>query len=135
LGLMTNTIACVACGTIMDASDPNSDAVRAVMQQEALAPTKIPLGSKAAVKGVSWTAIGWQMRAITVEGIQYTWDEYLLWNPDKGYRYLSEYAGHWNDITTIKGVPLQQKAGEQPVVKYLDREFKHFQSALATTIA
>jgi hypothetical protein len=133
LGLMTNTVACVACGTIMDASDPNNDAVRAVMQQRAVAPTTVPLGSQASLKGVAWTAIGYQLRSITVEGIDYSWEEWLLWNPDKGFRYLSEYQGHWNDITTIKGVPAQKSAGAQPVMRYMDRDFKHFQSAIATT--
>jgi hypothetical protein len=133
LGLMTATVACVACGQIMDASDPNSDMVRAVMQQRSIEPTTIPLGSEALLKGVKWIAIGYQKRSITVEGIDYAWDEYLLWNADKGFRYLSEYEGHWNDITTIKGAPAQKTAGAQPVMHYLDRDFKHFQSAIATT--
>ena len=35
---------------------------------------------------------------IFVEGARYEWHEYLLFNPYKGFRYLSEYQGHWNDI-------------------------------------
>ena len=134
LGLMTNTVACVACGQVMDASDPNSDAVKGVMQQRNVEPTAIPLGSEAMLKGVKWTAIGYQKRSITVEGIDYTWDEYLLYNADKGFRYLSEYEGHWNDITVMKGVPAQKEGGAQPVMRYLDKDFKHFQSAIATTV-
>ena len=29
-----------------------------------------------------------------------SWAEYLLFNPYKGFRYLTEYDGHWNDVST-----------------------------------
>ena len=132
LGDQTMTVACVACGTIMDATSLDGRMIEAARQEHALAPL-IPLGSQATLKGTTFTAIGFQRRAIMVEGVEYSWAEYLLWHPDQGFRYLSEYEGHWNEITVIKGAPTQQKAGDHPVMRYLDRDFKHFQSATAVT--
>ncbi|MEJ7605177.1 MAG: hypothetical protein WKF37_02675, partial [Bryobacteraceae bacterium] len=57
----------------------------------------IPLGTRGNLQGTRYEAIGFQMRGIEVDGIQYLWSEYLLFNPYQGYRYLTEYQGHWND--------------------------------------
>ena len=35
-------------------------------------------------------------------GVIYSWDEYLLWNPYKGYRWLVESNGHWVLMKTLQ---------------------------------
>jgi hypothetical protein len=73
--------------------------------------------------------IGFQRRSITVEGIRYDWHEYVLFNPYKPTRYLTEYQGHWNDISVCKELPTVQFAA----VNYLGEIYKHFQTAEANT--
>ena len=130
---VAKTVACIACGAVMDARD---ESLRVLLQHQKqvrhLKPL-IPLGSVGKMKGKTWTVIGYQLRGITVEEIDYDWREYLLWNPEGGFRYLTEYDGHWNDVATVKGLPKEVRRGRQPEVEYLGTRFKHFQNAVATT--
>jgi hypothetical protein len=132
LGELAQTVACPACTAIMDATDANYR-VLVQSQSKSRPHLAIPLGSVGKFKGESWQAIGFQVRSITVDEVEYAWREYLLWNMEKGARYLTEYDGHWNDITVVKGVPRQVVGGNQPIMDYLGTKFKHFQTATATT--
>ena len=59
-------------------------------------------GSRGSIRGVLYEVIGFQRRTIQVEEISYSWHEYVLFNPIKGFRYLTEYAGHWNDVSILR---------------------------------
>ena len=48
-------------------------------------------------------SIGFQLRGVVVSGVTYSWREYLLWNAEHGFRYLTEYDGHWNDVIVRQG--------------------------------
>jgi hypothetical protein len=72
-------------------------------------------------------------RTIHVDGIPYSWHEYLLFNPYKGFRYLTEYNGHWNDVAVLKALPEVHPYASFPTVKYLGETYKHFQTATAGT--
>ena len=37
--------------------------------------------------------------AVEEDGITYEWEEYLLFNPYKGFRYLTNFQGHWNFVS------------------------------------
>ena len=50
---------------------------------------------------------GFQERTINSDGVDYHWYEYLLFNPYAGYRYLTEYSGHWNDVTVCHALPVR----------------------------
>lgn len=86
-----------------------------------------PLGSKAVFDGVRYTLIGFVRRhAITSWG-RFPFDEYLLYEPKVGFRWLVESDGHWSFVTTL---PAGAVAGYQgdPKVSYGDTTFKQFQS-------
>ena len=133
-GALAQVVACKACGSILDATDPNLQVLQqADARQTRKARPAIPLGSTGVLKGEKWTVIGFQVRSIFVEQVEYSWREYLLWNVDLGFRYLTEYDGHWNDVITIKGTPTQVMRGEEPVIEYHGTQFRHFQTADAVT--
>src|SRR2546422_8537000 len=67
-------------------------------------------------------------RAVQVEGVEYQWSEYLLFNPFKGFRWLSEYNGHWSYIRTTLHQPRTLSNGN---IDFKGVEFHHFQSAHA----
>src|SRR5207245_11591470 len=70
------------------------------------------------------------------EGISYPWHEYVLFNPYKGFRYLSEYNGHWNDICICKEPPMVgggMFSSSSNAANYLGEVYKHFQTADADT--
>lgn len=123
------TVVCASCHSILDAKDPNLQVLQKFQAITGELPPMIPLGTRGKLKGTDYEVIGFQRRSITVEGIHYAWHEYVLFNPYKPVRYLSEYQGHWNDITVCKELPVVQFAS----AAYLGETYKHFQSSDATT--
>jgi hypothetical protein len=130
-GALAQTVACPACTAILDARDQNLSVVQAHQEKLKTAEPLIPLGASGTLDGASWQVIGFQVRGVIVEGVAYRWREYLLWNVERGFRYLTEYDGHWNDVIVLKSTPADVRQGE--MVRQNGLKFKHFQSAEATT--
>jgi hypothetical protein len=93
----------------------------------------IPIGARGRLHGADWDVLGFQQRTIRVEGVSYSWREYLLHNPERGFRYLSEYNGHWNDITVLTTPATETPVGGKPGAKVNGRTFRHFQRSAAET--
>jgi hypothetical protein len=127
----TLSVACTSCGAILDPSDPTLAILQKNASLERIVPT-IPLGSRGVLRGRRAEVIGFQHRSIEVEGTTYGWNEYVLFDPYQGFRYLSEYQGHWSDIRSIHALP-SVSSRTRPTAKYADRTFRHFQSATAKT--
>ncbi|MEQ1948035.1 MAG: DUF4178 domain-containing protein [Bryobacteraceae bacterium] len=125
----TVNVVCGSCGSILDAADPNVRVLQGAQDAIGKDTPVIPLGTRGKWRGQLYEAIGYQKRSITVEGQIYSWAEYVLFNPYRGYRYLTEYDGHWNDATPVTGLP--ELLGTRAV--YLGRSHKHFQTATAVT--
>jgi hypothetical protein len=123
------TVVCASCHSILDAKDPNLQILQKFNVITGEVPPLIPLGTRGRIRGADYEVIGFQRRSITVEGIRYDWHEYVLFNPYKPTRYLTEYQGHWNDISVCKELPMVQFAS----VSYLGEIYKHFQTAEANT--
>src|ERR1700757_2893399 len=126
------TVVCESCHSILDAKDPSLR----ILQQFQVATSElkpmIPLGTRGKLRGTDYEVIGFQRRSILSDGVRYDWHEYLLFNPYKGSRYLSEYQGHWNDITVCKELPIAQ-SGIISRANYLGEVYRHFQTADAAT--
>jgi hypothetical protein len=131
LGL-TKTVACTSCGAIQDPADPNVVILQKAAAAQKVTPT-IPLGSRGQWAGHDVDVIGFQRRTIEVEDETYGWNEYLLFNREQGFRYLSEYEGHWNDIEVVHGIPRPTSVGGKPAALYQGKQFLGFQTAVATT--
>jgi hypothetical protein len=127
------TIVCEGCHSILDAKDPNLQ----ILQRFKVATDEdkplIPLGTRGKIRGVDYEVIGFERRTIHVDGIPYSWHEYVLFNPYKGFRYLTEYNGHWNDVSILKALPEVLPYASPPKVKYLGETYRHFQTAKAGT--
>jgi predicted RNA-binding Zn-ribbon protein involved in translation (DUF1610 family) len=120
-------VACPYCGSIVDAKDPNHRLITEYDRKIKIQP-RIPLGVRGEIRGEKYECIGFLRRRIMVEGTPYEWSEYLLWHPQRGYRWLSEYGHHWTYLKPCTGIPV--RSGLE--VKFLDRTYKKFQSAQAT---
>ena len=123
---------CSFCNTILDAQSPTLRIIQLFQSKIKYTPL-IPLGSRGRWENKSFEVIGYQVRGIEVEGVLYTWEEYLLFNPYYGYRYLTHYQGHWNFVRTINEMPQHAMAGTKPGVRYGNHTFAHFQTATART--
>ncbi|HTG37962.1 DUF4178 domain-containing protein [Sphingomonas sp.] len=84
------TVACEYCASILDVSQPE---VRLVTRHhEKTARLAIPLGARGTLDGVEWEMVGWMARSDS----GYPWQEFLLFNPYHGYRWLIEQRGGWS---------------------------------------
>lgn len=126
------TVACTSCGTVLDPRDPNVHVLQAAALRESIAPL-IPLGTRGMWQGHRYDVIGFQRRSIDVDDVRYHWDEYVLFNPYRGFRYLSYYQGHWNDIEAVRELPMELSSGTRSKVLCRGETFTHFQSARART--
>lgn len=79
---ITERIACRFCGAI---SDLGKNTVIALQRRR---DPWIPLGAAGVLEGVTWMVIGYMERSADIEGEAYYWNEYLLYEPTHGYRWL-----------------------------------------------
>jgi hypothetical protein len=127
------TVVCDHCHSILNAQDPRLAILQTFKAATSEDPPLIPLGTRGTIRGTVYEAIGFQRRTIEVEGIRYSWHEYVLFNPYKGFRYLTEYNGHWNDTSILRSLPTLIEYATPPMVSFLGETYKHFQSAQAAT--
>ena len=125
--LQTISVVCPSCGTIIDVSDDNLKVLSTFEAKTKVKPA-IPLGTRGTFSEGEFELIGFLQRFVTVEGVDYHWREYLLFNPYKGFRWLSEYNGHWNYIKSTWHRPSMLGNGD---MRYKGKTFRHFQSATA----
>jgi len=97
------TAVCSGCSSIIDVTDENYKILTKYFKATRDYPLTLPLGSRGKLKGRTWEVIGFMVRADVASN--YSWDEYLLFNPYYGYRWLTLDQGHWNLVATIKRKP------------------------------
>ncbi len=95
----TTTVACRYCGSVIDVASP--DATLITQYHQAVAELAIPLGTRGTIAGIEWEAIGWQSRSSAGE----SWDEFLLFNPYAGYRWLVRADGEWTFGRALESLP------------------------------
>lgn len=93
------TLVCEYCGSVLDVANP--DVALIEKHNRAAAQLAMPLGSRGAVLGTEYQVVGWMRRSIEGEG----WDEYLLFNPYVGYRWLVDEDGEWSFGTMLTSLP------------------------------
>ena len=88
---LTVTAACPACGAVLDVASPD---VRLIAEAQARTETPvIPIGARGTLGGTEWEVVGYQRRSS--EAGSWPWEEYLLFNPYRGFRFLGQDHGHW----------------------------------------
>ena len=127
------TVVCDHCHSILDAQDPRLTILQKFKAAVDEDPPLIPLGTRGKIRGTDYEAVGFQRRTIHVDGVPYSWHEYVLFNPYKGFRYLTEYNGHWNDTSILRSLPTVNNDVSPATVSYLGETYKHFQTAKAGT--
>ena len=128
----TRAVACTSCAAILDPRDANLYVLQTAAERERIRPT-IPLGTRGTWHGHPYEVVGFQRRVIEVDGLPYGWNEYVLFNPYRGFRYLSEYDGHWNDIQTVRELPIiDGRHGHERAI-YRGESYRRFQRAVART--
>ena len=79
------TIVCESCHSILDAKDPRLEILQRFKVATDEVQPLIPLGTRGKIRGADYEVIGFERRTIHVDGIPYSWHEYVLFNPYKGF--------------------------------------------------
>jgi hypothetical protein len=94
----------------------------------------IRLGSKGTVDGDEYVVAGFLQRAVTFDR-DYYWTEYLLYNRERGYRWLVHSDDHWSFVTPLRAGEVGESflfgGGLGKTVTYNGRSFRLFQDATA----
>ncbi|MEP7309180.1 MAG: DUF4178 domain-containing protein [Acidobacteriota bacterium] len=129
-------VVCQSCRSILDAKDPGVTILQKYKEAVPVDPL-IPLGTRGTIPGwqPAFEVVGFQVRQILVDEVAYRWREYLLFNPYHGFRYLTEYGGHWNVVATLRSLPDgDHLPGDSGIRTYQGQDYRHFQTATATTV-
>jgi len=94
----TQSCTCPSCASLIDLRQGIGGELRAALQDEPVRPS-IALGKVGRFEGVDWQVVGFQHRMGQEAGDdeQFGWDEYLLFNRQRGFIFLSmpPMAGAW----------------------------------------
>ena len=125
----TLTVVCPQCLSVLDASEPLLQVLQEVEAAQSRRTLLIPLGTRGNFRGTAWELIGFQTRAADDD----EWEEYLLFNPYHGFRYLTHYDGHWNFVTPLEALPGSRDPRGRAPVTYEGRVYRRFSGGQATT--
>ena len=104
---VTVSAICASCGATLDVANGELR-----MIADAVARTKqpaIPIGARGMLVGAQWEAIGYQERSNPAEG--WRWEEYLLFNPFLGFRFLVHDEADWTLYAMLRRDVVVGEAG------------------------
>ena len=85
------TAICASCGSTLDVANPD---VRLITQaRERTREPPIAIGTRGLLVGTLWEVAGFQSRTDTEN--DWSWGEYLLFNPYRGFRFLIRDDEDW----------------------------------------
>ena len=92
-------LGCIHCGSILDVSRPEVALIE--RHAQAARSYELPLGARGSLFGDDWQVVGATMRADSWA----SWQEFLLFNPYRGYRWLVLAEGDWQFGTPLVDRP------------------------------
>ncbi|MFK7968966.1 MAG: DUF4178 domain-containing protein [Bacteroidia bacterium] len=123
------TAVCGFCRTVIDPNDPNYKILQKANDAKARKP-KIPLGHRGQFDGIEWETIGFMVRLNTK--YNHEWEEYLLFNPIHGFRFLIQDSGHWTlSKSTLKPAI---RGRNNSYMNFNGQHFKRFVSGKARVV-
>lgn len=118
-------VTCPNCGSLLDINQGHLRYLT-TLEPKGWGMT-IPLGASAEFEGRPLTVIGCMVRSVEFDGVRYYWQEYLLYNPAVGFRWLVESDGHWSYVKSVPPGEVTENGG----ARYGGRRFKMYQDATA----
>lgn len=123
----SETITCDRCDSVLDCAKGTELFLLQAAKQKTPAPV-IPLGTQGRFRNQKHTVYGYLLRSVVVDGVKYSWEEYLLRGQDREYRWLVCSDGHW---LWVEPAARGQVEGEGKRIGYRGRSFRHFQRSSA----
>lgn len=104
----SRSITCGHCHSLIDLSQGLGAELRHAQQDEPVQPL-IALGSQGQLQGATWQVVGFQHRLGRVPGEDddeaFGWDEYLLYNAQRGFTFLVDAEDGWSLVKPTTGAP------------------------------
>ncbi len=123
-------VVCPYCSSMLDVEQGNLKFLKT------LDPGKVKpllaLGSTGKLEGIDYIVIGFLRRSVTFD-ITYYWQEYLLYHPRRGFRWLVHSDNHWSFVRTVHPGEVEQTTLR--AAQYGGRNFRLFQDATATVVS
>ncbi|MEZ5307256.1 MAG: DUF4178 domain-containing protein [Pyrinomonadaceae bacterium] len=131
-------VTCPFCDSLLDVKEGNLRYLTTLKKRKLPLEFKIEVGAKGAfgqfAKGAEFEVIGSMTRSVVIDGTRYYWNEYLLYNPRIGFRWLVESDNHWSFAENVNPAEVEEKntgvLGKQTVT-YNGRNFRIFQDSPA----
>lgn len=123
------SVACESCHATIDLMDPNYRIISTFNKAIQEYKPRFELGTRGKLFGKEWEISGFMLRADEASG--YSWEEYLLFNPYYGYRWLLQDRGHWSFVTPTKRTP-EKNGPMEKGVRYGGKTYKLFSTGTAT---
>ena len=122
-------VTCPNCDSLLDVNQGNLKWLRSLVKTPDALPFVLEIGQKGVfADGREMTIIGAMMRSVTIEGTNYFWHEYLLYNPQIGFRWLVHSDNHWNFVEPVNAADVVSYGA---TAVYNGKTFKIFQDAPA----
>lgn len=97
VGITVNAV-CSYCWSIIDVKNENYQVISQATRK--IRKTPLEIGDRGRLQGITWEVVGYTEK--TDGSGLYRWDEYLLYNPYYGFRFLVEASGHWNLVKVLR---------------------------------
>jgi endogenous inhibitor of DNA gyrase (YacG/DUF329 family) len=110
----TLSITCRSCHSIIDLTQGIGGELRHATQDEPVQPL-IALGASGPLQGVQWQVVGYQHRMGHEPGDDesFGWEEYLLYNRQRGFAFLVDAQDGWSLVRPTTGAPVLSTARRQ----------------------
>jgi Domain of unknown function (DUF4178) len=116
-------VTCPNCNGLLDVNQGSLSYLKS------LGPPKftpyIPLGGTGEFLDTKLTILGFMVRSVEIEGTRYYWGEYLLYNPQVGFRWLVHSDDHWSFVQAVPPGEVTETNG----ATFRGKKFKIFQEA------
>jgi hypothetical protein len=111
---------CAYCSSVVDIANENLRIIETANKKTR--STLLAIGSRGTLSGILWEVIGYMEKT---DGLGvYFWDEYLLYNPYHGFRFLLQSKGHWSLFKVIKKAFVD--IGIATEIKYEGQAYRQF---------
>jgi hypothetical protein len=118
----TERVTCPSCHSLLDVEQGQLRFFKA-LEPGKVEPV-IALGKVGQFEGGPFIVIGFMQRSVVVESKRYHWEEYLLYQPAKGFRWLVRSDGHWSYVKPLPPGKVHVHAGK---AMFDGNDFKLFQ--------
>ncbi len=127
----TERVTCPFCNSLLDVNQGNLEFLKSLGQKNY--QFSLPIGAKGSIEnlanGAEFQIIGAMRRSVTYEGVKYFWEEYLLYNPHIGFRWLVQSESHWNFVEPVNPAEISSDSNS---ISYNGKNFALFQAAQVT---